>query len=151
MQTIEGFWSFCEKKQALYVIVTSVYLNPDARVGVYEKKKKHMYQHNEKYVVAAAANVKRDVKSQFDKLNKWQCLRFWNLHMLYNTTTTTTKLKLNRKQYKYFVKKSKLQKERGILYTMNHNLTWIWLTTLSTFGKHWMRMSVRMMQRNEKK
>lgn len=39
-------------------------------VGVYEKKKKHMYQHNEKYVVAAAANVKRDVKSQFDKLNK---------------------------------------------------------------------------------
>lgn len=59
-----------KKKQALYVIVTSVYLNPDAMVGVYEKKKKHMYQHNEKYVVAAAANVKRDVKSQFDKLNK---------------------------------------------------------------------------------
>lgn len=34
------------------------------------KKNKYMYQHNEKYVVAAAANVKRDVKSQFDKLNK---------------------------------------------------------------------------------
>lgn len=53
------------------MIVTSVYLNPDAMVGVYEKK--NMYQQNEKYVkyvVAAAANVKRDVKSQFDKLNK---------------------------------------------------------------------------------